>query len=110
MAKTVSHITRGIQGTLGDLTFVKSKRYGKHVRSKRGTIKPVSLNNSLEENTAELTSAVLPAKLVFNAIRDEHKDGTLWTRLLNIYRKKLKVGSTPDLLCIKDLECSKEFR
>ena len=90
MAKNNSLFSDGFKGTLGGVTFVKSKRYGQHVRSKRGLYTKVKVNDSLKENNEQLSSAVSPAKLIFYAIRDEHKDGTLWNRLLNIYRKKIK--------------------
>jgi len=109
MAKTISLITRGLKGTLGDLTFVKSKRYGKHARAKRGTYTEAVLNSRMEESKNRLITANMPAQLIFNAVREEHKDGTLWTRLLSIYRKQIKDGSVPDLHCLKGLECSKEF-
>src|SRR6266700_1692137 len=110
MAKTNSIIVDGLQGTLGSLTFVKSRRYKEHVRSKRGTHKPAVLNNTFQENKERLKLAMVPAKMIFNAMRDEHKDGTLWTRLLAAFRKKIKDGMAPDVHCLADLECSKENR
>src|SRR5690348_16521138 len=110
MAKNNSLFSDGFKGTLGDVTFVKSKRYGQHVRAKRGTFIKATVNDSLKENNVQLTSAVTPAKLIFTAIRDEHKDGTLWNRLLNIYRKKIKENSPPSLSCLNGLECSLEHR
>jgi len=56
MVKHNSVWTDGWQGTIGSLTFVKSRRYKQHVRSKRGSIKPVEINKKLQENAHQLTS------------------------------------------------------
>lgn len=110
MAKVTSLTMKGTQGTLQGLTFVKSKRYGAHVRSKRGTIKPAVINDAFVASKERLVMANQQAKLIFNAVRNEHKDGTLWSRLLSVFRNELKEGKKPGVDCLKDLECSKEFR
>ncbi len=110
MAKTISLITTGLQGTLGDITYVKSKRYGKHARTKRGTYKPATLNKKMKESSSRLSFANAPAKLIFDALRHDHKDGSLWSRLLSIYRKQVKDGVAPDIQCLAKLECNHDFK
>ena len=109
MAKITSVVTRGTQGTLQNLTFVNSKRYGDHVRSKRGTIKPAVLNDALIVGKKRLAKANEMAQLVFHAVRDEHKDGTLWSRLLSNFQMQLKEGVAPSVYSLADMECSLEY-
>lgn len=108
MAKTYSIITTGFQGTLGGVTFVRSRRYGKHARAARGSIKPATLNDRMKESSERMAAANIPAKLIFDALKEDHKDGTLWIRLLSIYRKQVKEGLGPDIQCLAKLECSIE--
>jgi hypothetical protein len=108
MAKGSNIITHGLSGTVGPVTFVKSKKYKKHIRSKRGTIKPALINERLQENSQQLGLAVLPAKAIFNAVRSYHKDGYLWNTLLGIFRNQLKAGIPFHINDLKGLECHQE--
>jgi len=110
MAKATSQITRGLQGTLGELTFVHTRRYGKYARVKRGTIKPAVLNKKMKESSKRMAVANPVAKLFFDSIKHDHRDGSLWTRVLSIYRKQIKEGWDPDVQCLAGLECSTENR
>lgn len=109
MAKTYSLITTGFQGTLGGVTYVKTRRFGKYARAQRGSIKPATLNDKMKESSDRMVAANVPAKFIFDALKEEHKDGTLWTRLLSIYRKQIKEGLMPDVQCLERLECAIEF-
>jgi hypothetical protein len=108
MAKVNNLVMDGTQGTLQGLTFVKSRRYGNHVRAKRGTIKPAVLNDTLTACKDRLQQAGSPARLIFNAIKEEHKDGGLWSRLLSVFNKDIKDGKAVGVACLRDLECSQE--
>lgn len=109
MAKGSNIITDGLSGPLGKLRFVRSKKYGQHVRSPRGTFKPAVLNDTMAVSSEQLASAVAPAKAIFNAVRGEHKDGDLWNKLLVIFRRQLKAGRGFNTHDLKDLECNAQF-
>lgn len=48
------------------------------------------------------------ASLIFSAIRNEHHDGTLWTRLLSVFRNQLREQGYNDMHCLLHLECHAE--
>lgn len=90
MAKSKSLIS--LQGTFGDVTHVKSLAYGDHVRAPRGTYKTATVNSAFKKESRKLVSCNIPAKIFKDAIdpyRKDMKDGTLWTRLLAMFRKQL---------------------
>jgi hypothetical protein len=84
---------------------VHSKRYGDHERNPRGTFKPAVLNEAMEQSKNRLVQVNQTASLIFNSIRDEHSDGTLWTRLLSALRQQLKEKNYNDVHCLITLEC-----
>jgi len=96
---------QGLQGTVKGLTFVQSKRYGDHVRNPRGTFKPAVLNEAMEQSKNHLLLVNETASLLFSGIRDEHRDGTLWTRLLSALRHQLKEKNHLDVSALLNLEC-----
>ncbi len=104
MAKTNNLVTKGLQGSLQNLTFVNSKAYGDHVRNRRGTFKPAVLNQTMEQSKDRLLQVNETASLIFRSIC-EHKDGTLWPRLLSKLRRQLKETNQNDVLCLLNLEC-----
>ena len=108
MARTVSPIFK-FQGTIDTITFVKSKRYKPHVRAKRGTYTPVKLNKTMKKCKDQLLLCKKQAKVIFNALRDEHHDGSLWSRLLSIFFKRAKAGLKPDTSMLADLECDADL-
>lgn len=87
------------------MVHVHSKRYGDHERNPRGTFKPAVLNDAMVASKNRLLQVNATASLIFNSIRDEHKDGTLWPRLLSAFRHQLKEKNNNDVLCLPDLEC-----
>jgi hypothetical protein len=105
MAKGSNIITHGLSGNLGKVTFVRSKRYGEHIRSQRGTFKPALLNDTMKESSQRMASANVPAKAIFDAVRLHHKDGELWNKLVVIFRKQLKAGVPFHINDLKGLEC-----
>jgi hypothetical protein len=87
-----------LQGTIAGLTFVNSRRYGDHVRAKRGTYKKASVNESFRTESHLLLKANIPAKIFKDAIepyRCSH-GGTLWPRLVSLFRKQLKERGSID--------------
>ena len=109
MAKGSNIVTNGLSGNLHDLTFVNSKRYGPHVRSKRGTIKPAKLNAVMEKSSHLMARANVPAKAIFDAVRTIHKDGELWNKLVVIFRQQLITGRAFHIDSLPDLECHEKF-
>lgn len=105
MAKGSNLVTDRLSGNLGDLTFVNSKRYGPHVRRKRGSSKPAKLNEAMQKSALRMSAANVPAKAIFDAIRIYHKDGELWNKLIVIFRKQIKVGRHFSIEALDNLEC-----
>lgn len=84
---------------------VHSKRYGDHERNPRGTFTPVELNEAMVASKNRLLQVNQTASLIFNSIRDNHNDGSLWTRLLSLLRRQLKENFFNDIHCLRNLEC-----
>ena len=87
------------------MVLVHSKRYGEHERNPRGTFKPAVLNETMEQSKSRLLQVNQTASLIFNSICHEHKDGTLWSRLLSAFRHQLNEKNKNDVLCLLNLEC-----
>lgn len=87
---------------------VRSKRYGEHERNPRGTFKPAVLNEAMVQSKNNLVRVNGTASLIFSVIRNEHSDGTLWTRLLSTFRNQLREQSYNDVHCLLHLECHAE--
>jgi hypothetical protein len=89
-----------LQGTIGETTFVRSSTYGDHVRAKRGTYKTATINDALKRESNILLNANIPAKLIKDAIdpyrSDVMKGGSLWPRLVSLFRKQFKETGTFD--------------
>jgi hypothetical protein len=98
-----------VQGSILDVTVVRGRRYGTHVRARRGTYTPVTLNDQMKQSKERLLSSNKPAKLIFDAVRSEHKDGGLWTDLLAVFRKQLKEDKGFSLKGLLKLECSRQY-
>ena len=87
---------------------VRSKRYGEHERNPRGTFKPAVLNDAMVQSKNNLVQVNGTASLIFSTIRNEHSDGTLWTRLLSTFRNQLRAQNYNDVHCLLHLECHVE--
>lgn len=105
MARSTSIVFK-FKGTIGELTFVKSRRYQPHVRLKRGTIKPAVLNEKMEASRQLLLSCNKQAKLLFDSLRDEPHDGSLWSRLVKVFFHAAEAGVKPHVGLFRNLECS----
>jgi hypothetical protein len=101
MAKANKKTSQGVKR----MTRVRSKRYGEHERHPRGTFKPAVLNKAMEQSKKRLLRVNQTASLIYSTIRDEHNDGSLWTRLLSVLRHQLKEKSYNDVHCLLKLEC-----
>jgi hypothetical protein len=72
---------------------VNSRSYGKHMRAKRGTYTPITLNAGMVASSKAQNTANKQAKVVFDAVvafANHFKNGMLWRRLLSICRQALK--------------------
>jgi hypothetical protein len=110
MAKTDSLIV--LKGTFRGLTFVKSKAYGNHVRSKRGTYKKAKLNKALKASSKRLAAANVPAKIFQDAIREYREGlerGDLWRRLLSMFRKQLRKQGAIDFSKLEPFEIHESY-
>ena len=97
MAKARSPIVH-LSGTVGNVVIVNSQKYGEHPRAKRGTHKPALLNHVMQQSSKRLIDCNKQAKVIFDAVRFEHKDGDLWTDIVSIFRAEAKreSRSTPN--------------
>ena len=108
MAKARSPIVH-LSGTVGNIVIVNSGKYGEHPRAKRGTHKPAVLNNVMQQSSERLIDCNKPAKVIFDAVRYEHKDGDLWTDLVSIFRAQAKTGKPFNPKSLMRLECSRKY-
>ncbi|PZR07138.1 MAG: hypothetical protein DI539_24000 [Flavobacterium psychrophilum] len=104
MARNISKLIK-LQGTILGLTFVNSKRYKPHVRPERGTFTPITINKTFKESKKLLMRCNKRARVIFNALRDEHRDGELWSTLVSKFFKQAKEGLKPDVKMFAGLEC-----
>jgi len=110
MAKSNSILK--IQGTLQGNTFVKSKAYGDHVRAARGTHKPAVVNEALQESSRKIQEANVPAKMLKDALdpyRQHFKGGSLWQRLVSVFRAQLRTTGTIDFTALADIEIHEHY-
>jgi hypothetical protein len=106
MPKNTSPIFK-LQGTIDALTFVNSKTYKPHVRRKRGTVKKATLNSTLDRHKDLIKIVNQQAKVIFQPLKNEHRDGSLWSRLVPLFMKEVKAGNPFPLRNLLKLECSK---
>ncbi|MBS1978335.1 MAG: hypothetical protein JST46_13260 [Bacteroidetes bacterium] len=111
MAKLTSLFT--YNGTFKDVTNVHSKLYGKHIRAARGTYKTARINDALKKSGELIQVANRFAKAVKDAIdpyRKNIKDGSLWFRLVSLFRRQLGEKGMVDLRGLKGLEFHPRYK
>jgi hypothetical protein len=108
MAKARSPIVH-LSGTVGNIVIVNSAKYGEHPRAKRGTHKPAVLNDVMKQSSDRMVDCNKLAKVVFDAVRFEHKDGDLWTDIVSIFRAEAKTGKPFNPKSLMRLECSRKY-
>ena len=104
MARNISTVFK-FKGTLGNVTYVDSPTYGPHTRMERGTHTPITLNKTMKKCKDTLMNCNKQAKAVFDALKDEPRDGSLWWRLLSIFFQRAKEGLKPNVGMLAGLEC-----
>ena len=110
MAKVNSLIT--LNGTYGGITFVKSAKYGDHIRAPRGTHKKAVLNPAWKRQSKRTLRANGPAQIFQNAIRPYHKDfydGSMWSRFLSHVLQHLGDEQSFDFSTLKPFEIHKGY-
>ncbi|MDF2193738.1 hypothetical protein [Paraflavitalea sp. CAU 1676] len=105
MAKPRSSIFR-FQGTIEDVTHVKSKRYGDHTRARKNSKTPFVMTEALAESKARLQECNGYARPVFQAMRAYGYHGGLWSDLVSRLFAELKAGRPMSFRCWKDLDCN----
>ncbi len=76
-------------------TVVNSRAYGKHVRAKRGTHKPLVVTDAMKKAGELMRSANAHAKVIMDAFKPfckDLRDGKRWSRLVALFRKQLQEG------------------
>lgn len=109
MAKPISPIFK-FSGTIAGMTYVDSKTYKPHVRAAKGTHTPNVLTDALKESSSLLQFCNQRAKPLFQALREEHHDGRLWSRLVSLFYAELKAGRTINVHCLRDLDCNLQHK
>ncbi|MGC3943272.1 MAG: hypothetical protein QM762_01825 [Chryseolinea sp.] len=92
--------------------IVKSKRYGDHPRSKRGTIKEAVLNDKMKLSGSQTKLANQYAKAIkdpLDPFREMFYDGALWTTLLSIFKTQLSRQGVVDLKALEEFQCHSEY-
>lgn len=94
-------------GTFNEVTQVNSKRYGKHMRKKRGSIKPALLNAAFQKSVAlnALANPIAKAiKSAFDPYREGFRDGSMWGRLVGVFKKHFREHPELDLQILNGFE------
>jgi|GEM_PF-3353739 len=92
--------------------LVKSKRYGDHPRSKRGTIKVAVLNDDMKVSGDQTKLANRYAKAIkdpLDPFREMFHDGTMWTTLLSLFKRQLWRDGLVDLKALEEFQCHSEY-
>jgi hypothetical protein len=106
------HSVFELHGTLGGVTFVNSRTYGKHIRTRRGTHRPATVNKSFKENSGHLIGANRPAQIIKKALDPHRKNfacGQLWQRLVSVFRQQSRTHGKFDFLALKGVDIHKEY-
>lgn len=88
MARISIAVTK-LSGTLGDITFVRSKN-GDYVRKKRGSSKDAVCNSVLQKNNSRTGLLNQTAQPIFQLLKmyaDGFRDSNLWQSILSRFRK-----------------------
>jgi hypothetical protein len=94
-------------GTLNGVTGVKSKVYGKHMRRARGTVKAAVINDEFKKSIELNKRANAIAKTIKDAIdpfRENFRDGTMWGRLVGLFKRHFRENSDLDLSILEKFE------
>jgi hypothetical protein len=110
MAKSKSILDH--RGTYGGITFVKSRAYGAHIRTARGTFKKAKLNAACKQQSKQLIRANRPAKIFKDAIaayRDGLEGGRLWRNLISMFNRQLEEFASFDFSKLQPFEIRPDY-
>jgi hypothetical protein len=109
MARNTSAVFK-FQGTIEDITHVKSRRYKDHTRAKKYSKTPFTMPVALAKSRDLLQMCNKYNQPIFQAIRREVYDGDLWSRLGSLQFAELKAGRPLGLECLKGFECNLQHK
>ncbi len=98
MAKIV-HAAVELKGTLGGLTYIRSSKYGNHVRAARGTFTKTGCNDVLSKNagrTGLLNAAMSPVYQFLKTYYSGCTGNELWPEML----RRARLADANDLLSL----------
>lgn len=111
MAKNINPIIR-LQGSFQNMVFVKSKAYGDHVRSVRGSKKAAAINETLQahaDKTAVINNAAKKVHDLLKVYAGNFKESLLWQQLLSRMRKSLSHEFDALLQSLNGLEINSKY-
>ena len=101
-----------LEGTIGGLTFINSRRYKKHVRTARGTHKEAKVNTVLQANSdkaKKVTFVASPVLKELKAIERGFASGDLWSRMMGAMLKAKSTAVADLLACIQGMELNNGY-
>lgn len=107
MAKSNSILA--LQGTLGGITHVESRRYRPHVRKARSSS---AVNGVFKENQEQIIDANKPAQLIKNVVDEYRKDftgGMLWQWLVKYFKGQVKEKKASDVSGLVGMEIHDDY-
>jgi hypothetical protein len=91
---------------------VKSKAYGLHERSPRGSKSKAVLNRAMKAHGKRLRDSTMPAKLITDALqpfRENFKGGMLWQRLVKHFAAQAKNGNAYSVTGIENWDFNSQY-
>jgi hypothetical protein len=91
---------------------VKSKAYGKHERSPRGSKSKAVLNRAMKAHGRRLRQSNIPAKLIMDALqpfRENFKGGMIWQRLVKHFAAQAKKGEAYSVSGIENWDLNAQY-
>lgn len=92
--------------------LVRSEAYGDHYRNERGSVTEAELNEAMKLSSELTPKANAYAKAVKDALdpfRKEFKDGTLWSRLVSLFKIQLGSEGLVDFKALEQFQCHKQY-
>ncbi len=103
MAKNI-HAVIKLQGTLGGLVFVKSRKYGDHVRTARGSFTKAKCNSVLKKNASRSAIITATASPVYQYLKTTYRgfiESSVWGSVLG---RMLRADKNDPLSLLQTLE------
>jgi hypothetical protein len=104
--------THKIQGTVGGLTYVDSKKYGQLVRNPRGTHKKAKLNDVLTGNTESIKKVTSLASSMLKDLKTVDRNfvnGRFWSEMIRRMMKARDNSIDAQFDSIKGMELNERY-